>query len=234
MECVPGSTPLDKVKSDILGYFRQFPENIDPEAPFGIRRDVMTTYVKSCAGYCVITYILMVGDRHFDNILIRVRARRRTEKKGEGGEGEGVELSSFSLELQRTGHLFHIDFGYIFGKDPKPLPPPMKITKQMIDGMGGPESSYYENFLQYCCQAYNIIRKNANLFLNLLNLMRDANIPDMEPDPDRVIDKVRENFQLQMDDEAAEKEFLKVLDDSVAALFPHISDFIHTIATRLR
>ena len=67
----------------------------------------------------------------------------------------------------------------------------MKITKQMIYGMGGPESKYYEKFLEYCCQAFNIIRKSANLFLNLLSLMRDANIPDMAPDPNRVIDKVR-------------------------------------------
>ena len=63
-----------------------------------------------CAGYCVLTYLLGVGDRHLDNII------------------------------QPTGHFFHIDFGFIFGRDPKPLPPAFRLTKEMADGMGGTDS----------------------------------------------------------------------------------------------
>ncbi|PVV02464.1 hypothetical protein BB560_003081, partial [Smittium megazygosporum] len=77
---------------------------------FGDRRlgidTVMENYVKSCAGYSVITYLLGVGDRHLDNLL-----------------------------LSNDGKLFHVDYGYILGKDPKPFPPPIKLCKEMVEAM---------------------------------------------------------------------------------------------------
>lgn len=38
--------------------------------------------------------------------------------------------------------MFHIDFGFIFGKDPKPSPPPVKLCKEMIEGMTGSKTDY--------------------------------------------------------------------------------------------
>lgn len=49
----------------------------------------------------------------------------------------------------------------------------------MVAAMGGENSKDFELFKQLCVEAYNILRKNANLILNLIALMADANIPDI-------------------------------------------------------
>ncbi len=48
--------------------------------------------------------------------------------------------------------MFHIDFGFIFGQDPKPFPPPFRFTRTMADAMGGEESEHYARFKSFCCQ----------------------------------------------------------------------------------
>ena len=44
-----------------------------------------------------------------------------------------------NLLLRNDGGLFHVDFGFILGRDPKPFPPPMKLCKEMVEAMGGAE-----------------------------------------------------------------------------------------------
>ena len=50
-------------------------------------------------------------------------------------------------------------------------------------------------------QAYNWLRKSANLILNLLSLMSDAGIADLSANPVAVLAKVEERFRLDLTDE---------------------------------
>ena len=180
----------------VLGYLKY--NNPDDKAPLGVRKEALDTFVKSCAGYCVITYLLGVGDRHLDNLLVAP-----------------------------DGHFFHADFGYILGRDPKPFPPAMKLCPEMIDGMGGSNSEHYRQFKQYCYTAFTSLRKHSNLILNLFSLMVDANIQDIKAEPDRVVLKVKERFHLELTDEEAIRYFDNVIEDSRIAFIPIFVDRLH-------
>lgn len=59
IEFVGRSSPISEVLAKygtIHDYFRA--HHPDAAAPFGIQPDVISTFIKSCAGYCVITYLL--------------------------------------------------------------------------------------------------------------------------------------------------------------------------------
>ncbi|KAG2387755.1 hypothetical protein C9374_001349 [Naegleria lovaniensis] len=198
LECVPNCAAISSVidKGDIRGWLRKHnPEDED-------FHNACQNFVKSCAGYCVITYILGIGDRHLDNVLIT-----------------------------HQGHLFHIDFGFILGRDPKPFPPPMKLCKEMVEGMGGSKSEGYIKFKELCVTAYNILRKSAHLILNMFILMVDANIRDIEhgaaADPIRNIMKVQEKFRVDLNDQDANAYMQSIINESEKALFPQLMENIH-------
>ncbi|EPQ15843.1 Phosphatidylinositol 3-kinase catalytic subunit type 3 [Myotis brandtii] len=198
IQSVPVAEVLD-TEGSIQNFFRKYAPS--DNGPYGISAEVMDTYVKSCAGYCVITYILGVGDRHLDNLL-----------------------------LTKTGKLFHIDFGYILGRDPKPLPPPMKLNKEMVEGMGGTQSEQYQEFRKQCYTAFLHLRRYSNLILNLFSLMVDANIPDIALEPDKTVKKVQDKFRLDLSDEEAVHYMQSLIDESVHALFAAVVEQIHKFA----
>ncbi|WFC94074.1 phosphatidylinositol 3-kinase [Malassezia brasiliensis] len=183
----------------VLEYLRANYPDKNNAATYFVQSSVLDTFVRSCAGYCVITYLLGVGDRHLDNLL-----------------------------LSPDGHFFHVDFGYILGRDPKPFPPPVKICKEMVDGMGGANSVYYARFRKLCNTAYASLRKNANLILNLVSLMVDANIPDIRSEPDKAVLKIQEKFMLDVSEEKAVMNFEALFNETsyISSMF----DRLHNMA----
>jgi phosphatidylinositol 3-kinase len=164
------------------------------------------TFIYSCAGYCVITYLLGIGDRHLENLL-----------------------------LDSDGHLFHIDFGFILGKDPKPLPPPMKLCSPMVQAMGGEQSPGYERFKVKCCEAFLVLRKHSRLIVNLFHLMIDSGLPIFATSPwKKTFDKLHDRFKMNLNDEQAERFMLELITESVNALMPRIAERLHGWATYWR
>ncbi|KAH9971754.1 putative atypical/PIKK/PI3K protein kinase [Lactifluus volemus] len=153
MQFIPSNTiaSIMSENGSLLNYMRAHHPDEGSVGTYGVDPGVIDTFVRSCAGYCVVTYLLGVGDRHLDNLLVAP-----------------------------DGHFFHVDFGYILGHDPKLYPPAVKVCKEMVDGMGGVHSQHYSRFTNFCFTAFSILRQSANLILNLVTLMVDANIPDIK------------------------------------------------------
>ena len=192
-----------KHRGSVQAYLRA--HNPDASAPLGIRKETLDTYIKSCAGYAVITYILGVGDRHLENLL-----------------------------LSPNGHLFHIDFGFILGRDPKPFAPLIKIAGEMVEGLGGTGSPQYAQFQQYCFTAYTTLRKSSSLVLNLFSLMVRSSVVDVRIMEEQnggagggAVGKVMERFHLDMTEEEAGRVLEGVIADSVSAVFGVVIDRLH-------
>mmetsp|Transcript_6509 Transcript_6509/g.9033 ORF Transcript_6509/g.9033 Transcript_6509/m.9033 type:complete len:190 (-) Transcript_6509:474-1043(-) len=155
--------------------------------------------VRSCAGYCIITYVLGVGDRHLDNILIT-----------------------------RTGHIFHIDFGYVFGNDPKPFPPPVRLVSEMIEAMVA--SRQHEDFLKYCCWAFNRLRSQARRILNLVSIMKDM----LPGDTNSHLAYVQKKLNLESSDAKAEEELINQIKASTNHFFAEFFEYFHAVAVANR
>lgn len=71
----------------------------------------------------------------------------------------------------------------------QPAPPVLCAAQAFLPAPGFPTGNPLRQ--TYCCEAYNILRKSANLLLNLLHLMAGASIPDIQSDPEKAMLKLQ-------------------------------------------
>ena len=178
----------------------------DADAPYYIRKDVMDTYVRSCAGYSVITYLLGVGDRHLDNLL-----------------------------LHPKGYFLHCDYSFILGQDPKTYLP-MRITEEMVLGMGGRNSDNFAKFLSLAGAAFVALRRHSNvrLLMSLIRNVTSADLPDVSKNqsPEDALMSMRYRFRLDLNEIAALSFIERLIESSIDSKIWIAVDAIHQLGKR--
>ncbi|TRY71179.1 hypothetical protein TCAL_12356 [Tigriopus californicus] len=154
---------LSKAYHPVFRYF--FYENFpDPSVHFERR----LAFTRSMAAASMIGYILGLGDRHLQNILIDCT----------------------------TAEIIHIDFGVAFEQGkilPTPEKVPFRLTRDLVDGFGpcGVEGS----FKRCCEETLGVLRENKEGILTILEVLIHDPLYQWSLTPERVFRIYGENVQ---------------------------------------
>eukprot|EP01063_Lacrimia_lanifica_P008012 TRINITY_DN1514_c0_g2_i1.p1 TRINITY_DN1514_c0_g2~~TRINITY_DN1514_c0_g2_i1.p1 ORF type:complete len:1150 (+),score=399.61 TRINITY_DN1514_c0_g2_i1:130-3579(+) len=170
-------------------------------------KSCMWNFLYSTAGYCVATYILGIGDRHNDNIM-----------------------------LKKNGTLFHIDFGHFlgnfkkkFGIDRETAPFVFTPMYAYVLGKGGKDdketSKVYDHFCYIACTAYNIARKHRDVIISLFSLMLSTGIPELTSLED--MHWLRHVLAPKLSDTEAARAFALLIKESLNNKRTRLNDYIH-------
>lgn len=167
--------------------------------------DAMTeNFYRSCAGYCVATYVLGIGDRHNDNIMV-----------------------------SKNGKMFHIDFGHVFGNFKSKLGiqrerSPFVFTPAFCKVIGHPGAPTFNHFTQLACDAYRIVRKNAFILHHICSIMISSEIKEIATTNN--FQWMRSQLCLHLEnDKDVETHFTKLIHKSLRTKSTQLNDAAHML-----
>ncbi|XP_043240544.1 phosphatidylinositol 4,5-bisphosphate 3-kinase catalytic subunit alpha isoform-like [Amphibalanus amphitrite] len=167
------------------------------------------TFTRSCAGYCVATFVLGIGDRHPDNIMVNHR-----------------------------GQIFHIDFGHFLGHFKKKFGisrerVPFVLTDDFLRVIAGgadnpKKSKAFQAFQELCGKAYLALRKHSHLFITLFTMMLSTGITELQCAED--VNYLRKTLQVESDEKDALQYFQNQFNEAYGGAWTTKLDwFFHSV-----
>jgi len=188
------------------------PASASSSPPISVPAHVLQRYAISAARSTVLSFVLGVGDRHLDNVL-----------------------------LTPHGDLLHVDFGYIFGQDPRPsmlFRPVVRVSPAMLAALGPVEGPLYLTFLHEVREAYVELRRRASFLLSLPRCLDRKGCPitdlNVKQDCATALLGIADRLQLDRDDDDARAYIQETVLTASNAFMPEVLEAVHKLAQRGR
>ncbi|XP_068031002.1 phosphatidylinositol 4-kinase beta isoform X1 [Anomalospiza imberbis] len=197
IEPVLSAVSLHQVKKQsqlsLLEYFRQEHGSANSESFLSAQRN----FVRSCAGYCLVCYLLQVKDRHNGNIL-----------------------------LDAEGHIIHIDFGFILSSSPRNLgfeTSAFKLTSEFVDVMGGLDGDMFNYYKMLMLQGLIAARKHMDRVVQIVEIMQQGSqLPCFHGSS--TIRHLKERFHMNLTEEQLQLLVEQMVDGSMRSITTKLYD----------
>ncbi|XP_036394225.1 phosphatidylinositol 4-kinase beta isoform X2 [Megalops cyprinoides] len=197
IEPVVNAVSIHQVKKQsqlsLLDYFLQDHGNYTTEAFLTAQRN----FVQSCAGYCLVCYLLQVKDRHNGNIL-----------------------------LDSEGHIIHIDFGFILSSSPRNLgfeTSAFKLTSEFVDVMGGLDGDMFNYYKMLMLQGLIAARKHMEKVVQIVEIMQQGSqLPCFHGSS--TIRNLKERFHMNLTEEQLQVLVEQMVDGSMRSITTKLYD----------
>lgn len=187
IECIPDAISMHAIKKNTPNYTDL--QDFFTRYYRGRFLEAQKNFVESMAGYSLICYILNLKDRHNGNIL-----------------------------LDSKGHIIHIDFGFFLTNAPGGNmgfeSAPFKLTKEMIDLMGGYDHEMFMYFRILFYQGFLALRKHLSEMILLIEMMKPGDYLNCMRDPEKALKEFRHRFKLNLSEDQCLRYIDKLVEKS--------------------
>lgn len=191
VETIPDAVSVHALKKRTPNFIslREYFERAYGAPPSPALAKAVRNFTESMAGYSLVTYLFQVRDRHNGNIM-----------------------------LAASGHVIHIDFGFMLGNSPGSIrfeAAPFKLSPEYLQVMGDVQSETFCYFRELFVSGFLACRKHHEKLTTLIEIMLEGTRLPCMAGGMAVVDGLRQRLMLSLPERECIRAVLDLIDESI-------------------